>query len=195
MGEANPRGLQGAHRERPPYVDMVVGPGLAADNQRFGQLLARLREHAGVSRADAAEALGVTSEYLRLIERGKRTPALGQMRSFIDAYRANGEVGKLQPGGDTPDLIILDPLDGEPVIVEFKSRIREARRISVNARRSATGRGGVNPPAPIGSGDAVNRAVELGIVVSLLTQADDATIREIRDLLEARAGNGGDTET
>jgi transcriptional regulator with XRE-family HTH domain len=174
---------------------MVVGPGLAADNRRFGQLLARLREHAGLSRADAAEALGVTAEYLRLIERGKRTPALGQMRSFIDAYRADGAVGKLQPGGDTPDLIVLDPLNDEPVIVEFKSRIREARRISAKPRRSQAERGSVNLPARLGAGHAMDRAVELGIVVSLLTQADDATIREVRDLLEAHAGKGGDTET
>ena len=117
------------------------------------------------------------------------------MRSFIEAYRADGAVGKLQPGGDTPDLIVLDPLNGEPVIVEFKSRIREARRISVRPRRSQAGRGGVNLPAQLGAGDAVDRAVELGIVVSLLTQADDSMVREIRKLLEAHVGNGGDTGT
>jgi hypothetical protein len=32
----------------------------------------------------------LSAEYLRLIEVGKRTPALGQMRKFLDTYGADG---------------------------------------------------------------------------------------------------------
>ena len=35
MDEDGPGELQGVPRERPPYVAMVVGPGLAADNRRI----------------------------------------------------------------------------------------------------------------------------------------------------------------
>src|SRR4051794_36452633 len=108
------------------YVDMVVGPG-ESDNRRFGELLADLRRHAGLSRADAATKLGLSAEYLRLIEAGRRTPALGQMRAVLDAYGAEGAVEQVMPGGDRPDLVVFPPGRDEPEFVEFKSRIREAR--------------------------------------------------------------------
>jgi transcriptional regulator with XRE-family HTH domain len=115
-------------------VDMVVGPGMESDNRRFGEFLEDVRKHAGLSRADAAAKLGFSAEYLRLIEAGKRTPALGQMRIFLDAYRADGAVEEVTPGGDRPDLVMVDPLNGETYVVEFKSRIREARRNGVDLR-------------------------------------------------------------
>lgn len=187
--------------ERPPFVDLIVGeglevgPGLESDNRRFGGLLECLRKHAGLSRADAAAKLGFSAEYLRLIEVGKRTPALGQMRSFLDAYGADGEVERVMPGGDRPDLLVIDPLNGDVVIVEFKSRIREARR-------SALG----NPPGMVDrqkdldlhkwvyDSPSPSRAAELGVLVSLLTRADDSTIRQIREILEDEVGKGADTE-
>jgi len=46
----------------------------------------------------------------------------------LDAYGADGEIERVMPGGDQPDLIVIDPLDGQPVTVEFTSRFREARR-------------------------------------------------------------------
>lgn len=187
-----------AYREdftRPPYVDLTVGedlevgPGLESDNRRFGGLLERLRKDAGLSRADAAFKLGFSAEYLRLIELGKRTPALGQMRSFLDAYGADGEVERVMPGGDRPDLLVIDPLDGDAVIVEFKSRIREARRTAPS-----------NPPGmvdrqqdldvhkAVSDSPSPSRAAELGILVCLLTRADDSTIRQIRQILEDEVG-------
>lgn len=187
--------------ERPPFVDLIVGeewevgPGLEPNNRRFGGLLERLRKHAGLSRADAAAKLGFSAEYLRLIEVGKRTPALGQMRSLLKAYGAEGEVEKLQPGGDRPDLLVIDPLNGDPVIVEFKSRIREARRSAPS-----------NPPGMVDrqkdlhlhkrvyDSPSPSRAAELGILVTLLTRADDSTIRRIREMLEDEVGKGADTE-
>lgn len=182
-------------RERPQEPDIIVGPGLSSGNRQFGQFLGSLREHAGLTRANAAAALGVSAEYLRLIEIGKRTPALGQMPSFLDAYHADGEVRRLQPGGDTPDLIVLDPYSGDPLKVEFKSRIREARRSSTSSPSDVTDRK-KNPgfQNPIHEYLSVSRATELGFVVSLLARADDSILRKVHDLLLAKIGNGADAE-
>ena len=165
---------------------MVVGPG-ESDNSRFGELLERLRWKAGLSRAEAAAKLGFSSEYLRLIEVGKRTPALGQMRNLLSVYGASGHVEKISPQGYRQDLLVFDPLDGDdgdPIIVEFTSRIREARRSALSGP----------PDEDEGWQQAVNerpaesRATELGLAVSLLTRADDSTLRKVRKFLEDRAG-------
>jgi transcriptional regulator with XRE-family HTH domain len=170
-----------------PYTDLVVvGPG-EPGNSAFGELLERLRQKARLSRADAAAKLGLSSEYLRLIEAGKRTPALGQMRNLLDAYGAEGEVEKTSPQGYRQDLVVFDPLngdDGDPVIVEFRSRIREARRRALGGpadedadRQQAT----YEHPDE-------SRAAAIGRVVSLLTRAGDDTLREVRKLLEEKVG-------
>ena len=91
-----------------PVPKWVVGRG-EPDNSHFGKLLEDLRWKAGLSRADAATRLGLSPEYLRLIEAGKRTPALGQMRNLLDAYGAEGEVERISPQGYRQDLLILDP--------------------------------------------------------------------------------------
>jgi hypothetical protein len=142
-----------------------------------------------LSRADAAAKLGFSSEYLRLIEVGKRTPALGQMQNFLGAYGAEGEVERVMPGGDRPDLIILDPLDGEAVIVEFKSRIREARRSALGGPRDEVD--WQKDPDQLECAydrPSAARAAELGVVVSLLARADDSKIRKIREILEDDLG-------
>ncbi|KQQ98421.1 hypothetical protein ASF72_18435 [Arthrobacter sp. Leaf141] len=168
---------------------------MSTDNRRFGALLARLREHGGLARTDAAATLGVSAEYLRLIELGRRTPALGQMRGFLDAYDADGAVGYLQPGGDRPDLILMDPLNDEPVLVEFKSRIREARRSRVSSPRGAAGRPkGLDFLRSVHEAPSASRAADLGFVVSLLVRADDRTVREVRDWLQNELGDGLDIE-
>jgi DNA-binding XRE family transcriptional regulator len=174
--------MEDSSGEEPP--EWTVGPG-APNNGEFGGLLERLRWKAGLSRADAAATLGLSSEYLRLIEVGKRTPALGQMRNLLDAYGARGDVQRRE--GYRHDLVIFDPLkgdDGDPVFVEFKSRIREARRRALGGpadededRQHATHE---RPDE--------SRAAEIGLVVSLLTRADDNTLRKVRKLLEHKVG-------
>jgi transcriptional regulator with XRE-family HTH domain len=183
---------------RSPFVDLVVGPGMEADNSRFGELLERLRWKAGLSRADAADKLGFSAEYLRLIEVGKRTPALGQMRNFLGVYDANGNVERISPDGYRQDLLVFDPLhgdDGDPVIIEFTSRIREARRRALGG-----------PPDKEDSQQVLvqqkrfydrpstRRAAELGVVVSLLTRASDSTIRKIREMLDAEVADSADPQ-
>lgn len=105
---------------------LVVGPG-EADNEHFGEILERLRKRAGISRADAAKAIGVGSEYIRLIERGKRTPAEAHMPHILRLY------GEHEPCalGDRQVLV-----DGHAV--EFTSRIQEARggRLTIDPSRA-----------------------------------------------------------
>jgi transcriptional regulator with XRE-family HTH domain len=191
MDAVDPDMLERPPDEDPLYIDMVVGPGRASDNRRFGALLADLREHAGLSRADAAATLGVSVEYLRLIELGRRTPALGQMRGVLDAYHAEGEVGRLQPGGDRPDLIVLDPLSDEPVVVEFRSRIREARRRALGAPPDlAHWQDDPDFQESVHESPSASRAAQLGFVVSLLARADDSTLQKVHDLLIAVPADG-----
>jgi transcriptional regulator with XRE-family HTH domain len=166
-----------------PVPRWVVGRG-EPDNSRFGKLLEDLRWKAGLSRADAATRLGLSPEYLRLIELGKRTPALGQMRNLLDAYGAEGEVERISPQGYRQDLLIVDPITGDPQIVEFTSRIREARRRALGgpAEDDGDGHHGTSERP------AAGRAAEIGLVVSLLTRADDDTLRKVRRMLEDTIG-------
>lgn len=175
---------------RPPFADLVVGPGRDSDNRRFGELLERIRWKAKLSRADAAAKLGFSSEYLRLIEVGKRTPALGQMRNFLDTYGAESAIEQLMPGGDRPDLLVFDPLnEDEPVIVEFTSRIREARRNLLGGPpEEEDWPKDLNDQSRVEARPSASRAKEIGLVVSLLTRADDSTLRKIRELLEDEVG-------
>lgn len=174
------------HRDRGP-VDWVVGPG-APHNRQFGQLLEGIRKHNGLSRADAAAELGLSAEYLRLIETGQRTPALGQMRVFLRAYRAEGAVEQELPDGTRPDLVLLDPVGGEANIVEFKSRIRRARRGGRQDRDLHAESQGDTEERWDDAGPSEGRAAELGAVVLLLTRADSNTLQRIRQLLEDEVG-------
>lgn len=170
--------------EPSPFVDLVVGPG-SHDNRRFGEMLQALRKQAGFSRLDAANRLGFSSEYVRLIEAGKRTPALGQMRAILHAYGAEGAVEQVSPQGYRQDLILFEPFRDEPTVVQFKSRIREARR-----RAAVAGEGEESSlePARRQSADRSlptrNIDAELGAVIHLLVQANGATLAQVRRLLE-----------
>ena len=182
------RQMEDSIGEQSPSVDLVVGPG-EPDNSRFGELLERLRRKAGLSRADAAAKLGLSSEYLRLIEVGKRTPALGQMRNLLGAYGAEGDVERISPEGYRQDLLVFDPLDGDdgdPVIIEFRitSRIREARRRALGGPADED----EDWQQATYERPAESRAAEIGLVVSLLTRADDNTLRKVRKLLEDKVG-------
>jgi transcriptional regulator with XRE-family HTH domain len=95
---------------------LVVGPN-ESGNVQLGEILHTLRDKANLSRTEAAEKFEVSSEFLRLIERGKRVPALGTMRNMLQVYDVNYHVD-----GNT---IIF-----EKTTVEFTSRIQEARHKS-----------------------------------------------------------------
>lgn len=186
MSDGHAASDQRPEHEDPLNIDLVIGPGHETDNRSFGRMLSEFRQLSGLSRASAAASLEVSGEYLRLLELGRRTPALGQMQTFIQLYGIKGEVGRLQPGGDRPDLILFPPHDDEPITVDFASRIREARRRGINLASEAEERRGALRSAEADL-PSENRAVELGLIVSLLASADDQTLGEVYDLLERNA--------
>lgn len=139
---------------------LFVGPG-EDDNKPFGDWLRQLRLTAGLSRAEAAAKLDFSSEYLRLIERGKRTPASGNMNRICDTY----EIVYHQIDSDIWEV------DGKTII--FTSRILEARQ-----RRLTT-----DEPNSNSSSDT-NRLETLGWVVAHINEADDLTLNLVKKVLQ-----------
>lgn len=76
----------------------------------------QLREMAGLSRSEVALRLGLTSEYIRLIERGFRIPAFGQMPRFFEMYGVSYMVEVEN------NVLLMNDLT-----IEFTSRIHNAR--------------------------------------------------------------------
>lgn len=137
---------------------LVVGPG-EKDNVEFGNMLERFRREAGFTRARAANAFGFSSEYIRMIERGKRTPVAGNMRRMLNVYGVDA-VERIQD-----QRVIIGDID-----VEFTSRILEARHPELP-----------QPQRPRMM--KVKRAKKIGRIVELLMQADDETLDAVIDVL------------
>src|SRR5580765_3318790 len=95
-------------------IALTVGPN-ENGNIRFGEIIHSFRMNSQLSKSKAAERIGVSSEYIRLMERGERTPALGTLLKLLDIYGVSYERNKSQ--------VIMDG----NVSVEFTSRIKEAR--------------------------------------------------------------------
>lgn len=94
---------------------MIVGPkASASENETFGRILLSFRERTRLTRRQVAAQLGFTSEYLRLIERGERTPALGNIPEFAELYGV--------PYSISGNRVVLGDYT-----VDFTSRIRQAR--------------------------------------------------------------------
>lgn len=143
-----------------PRINFVVGPN-EVSNEEFGALLQSFRESANLSRSIAADHFGVSSEYVRLIERGKRIPAFGRMHDILNAYEVKHTI--------EDDLLIID--DGvDTFAITFTSRIREAR----DSERSVT----QNP----------NRTELIGHIVELLVKADDRALRTVHEVLNVSRG-------
>jgi transcriptional regulator with XRE-family HTH domain len=104
-------------------IVLTVGPN-ESGNIRFGEIIHSLRLNSQLSKPKAAERIGVSSEYIRLIERGERTPALGTLLKMLDIYG----VSYKQNGSQ----VIID----ENISVEFTSRIKEARYSLPNQTRN-----------------------------------------------------------
>jgi transcriptional regulator with XRE-family HTH domain len=92
---------------------LTVGPN-ESGNEELGMILEQFRINAQLTRAQAADILGFSSEYVRLIERGTRVPALGTMKNLLNAYKISHKIG-------------VDYASFGSYFVEFTSRIRESR--------------------------------------------------------------------
>jgi transcriptional regulator with XRE-family HTH domain len=155
---------------------LVVGPGQSG-NEDLGAILRELREFAGLSRIEAAARLRVSLEYLRLIEAGRRVPALGQMPRFLAEYHALGGVYMPQHDGSLADLIVYLRPD-EPIFVEFRSRIREARGVREHEVSGL--------PSPRGAAQRRNEQhAQLGEVVSMLAVLGPGAVRRVREMLQS----------
>lgn len=135
---------------------LVVGPR-EPGNEAFGELLKQYRLQKRLTRAQAAERLGYTSEYLRLIERGKRTPVAGSMPLIFGVYDVNFSVVD-------GTLFVLDD-----ATVEFTSRIQEARG---------------DKPILVDPFEAT-RAQQIGQIIELLVEADEERLRRVYALLRS----------
>jgi transcriptional regulator with XRE-family HTH domain len=96
-------------------IFLTVGPN-QIDNLSFGEIIHSFRLNSQLSKPKAAERIGVSSEYIRLIERGERTPALGTVLKILDIYGVSYE--------QKPKSQVV--IDGN-ISVTFTSRIKEAR--------------------------------------------------------------------
>jgi transcriptional regulator with XRE-family HTH domain len=139
----------------PDDNDWKVGPN-EPDNVPFGDLLKRFRVQKGLTRAQAADRLAVTSEYLRLIERGKRTPAFGTMPLIFGIY----DVHFITDG----ERYVIDEAS-----IEFTSRIREGRQKTTTDEQHIL--------------VTTNRARQIAEIVELLMTTDEATLRAVHNRL------------
>jgi transcriptional regulator with XRE-family HTH domain len=105
-------------------ISLTVGPN-EIDNLKFGGILHSFRMNSQLSKPKAAERIGVSPEYVRLMERGKRTPALGTLLKILDIY------GVLYERNGSHVVI-----DGN-VSVEFTSRIKAGRHRLPDLTRDA----------------------------------------------------------
>jgi transcriptional regulator with XRE-family HTH domain len=94
---------------------LTVGPN-KPDNVKFGEILHNFRNNVRLSRSEVASRLELSSEYIRLIERGERPPPLGTAIKLLAAYELPFDVD-----------IKRSRIIFETTSVEFTSRIKEAR--------------------------------------------------------------------
>lgn len=138
-----------------PHNELRVGPK-EPDNEEFGELLQQFRLQKGLTRAQAAERVGFTSEYLRLIERGKRTPSFAHMALIFGVYDVYYVTDGIRQ-------FIIDETS-----IEFTSRIREARIKEA-------------PPIVV----EANRSQQIGQIIDLLVQADESKLRKVYRILRS----------
>jgi transcriptional regulator with XRE-family HTH domain len=105
-------------------IALTIGPN-QIDNLSFGRILAVFRIKNNLTKPKAAERIGVSSEYIRLMERGERTPALGTVLKILDIYGVSYE--------RKPKFQVV--IDGN-ISVKFTSRIKEARYSLPNLTRN-----------------------------------------------------------
>lgn len=97
-------------------MGLIIGPDQDEDNKIFGEFLQQCRISKQLSRNAAARTLNVSSEYVRLIERGKRAPSMGLVPHILDLYEMQFRIAGLR-------TIVIEG----HLVVDFISRILEAR--------------------------------------------------------------------
>lgn len=143
-------------------ISLRVGPN-ESDNERLGELLRQLRvDTAGLTQVQAAERLHISSEYIRLFEKGQRVPPAGRFVVILDVYEVPYELHREK------DHYAVSV--GEYRIA-FTSRIREVRRSTPKQARYL-----------LTQVDRQRKEL-LGEILVLATQADERTLFDIRNQL------------
>jgi transcriptional regulator with XRE-family HTH domain len=93
---------------------IIVGPD-QKDNHVFSRLMTIYRNRHHFSRAKVAKDVGVSSEYVRLIEQGYRIPAMEMVAKFLEVYSVPYTIGESR--------LLFDDYS-----VEFTSRIKSSRK-------------------------------------------------------------------
>lgn len=139
-------------------VALTVGPG-EPDNEKFGSLLWEFRTKLSLSRVKVADHIGVSSEYVRMMEQGKRTPALWTAVKILEFYEVGYTV-----------RVTHSQLFFNNISVKFTSRIKNARYSSPSTRDSIS-----------------IRSQLLGEIVEFLAVADDDILKKIHSkILQTR---------
>lgn len=142
---------------------IVVGPR-EPDNKKFGAILEELRVKARFSRIEAAEVIGVTSEFIRLIEKGERIPAMASVSPLLTAYKIEHDIG-------------VRYVEFDRYSVEFTSRIQNSRYGKTSA---------------IGKQVKKKRDEKMGQIIRLMVTASDSTLSDILVKLTGEENNGAE---
>lgn len=135
--------------------EWFIGPG-EEDNKVFGDWLRELRHTAGLTRVEAAAKLNFSSEYIRLMERGKRTPASENMGQICETYE-----------------VISQKLGANIWLINDKTIVFTSRVLA-----SSRPNNGIDVPK------VENRLETLGWIADNLPGADELTLAKVKRLLE-----------
>lgn len=97
---------------------LTVGPG-SDDNKEFGKWMLFFRNQKKMTRTKSGASIGVTSEYIRLMENGKRTPALYTAIKLLEVYGISYYLNTRKS-----QLVV------ESMVFVFTSRIKNSRNES-----------------------------------------------------------------
>jgi len=68
---------------------------------RFGERIRQLRTSKGLTQEELAEAVGVSTDFISLIERGERAPSFENLERLAEALGVNvAELFDFQEGGE-----------------------------------------------------------------------------------------------
>lgn len=115
---------------------LVIGPG-QPDNARLATLVRKWRKDSGLTQEQVARLTGVTSGYIRMIEKGDRSPSAEALVDLLRVFAVR-HLTDYKIGDRAWDMIIA-PIDDErrqtKYGVEFKGRMRSNRRAATEVER------------------------------------------------------------
>lgn len=106
-------------------------------NEQLGTLLRRMRNSSGSSAAALSAQLGLSPSFVRMVERGERSPAPPTAADWLKTLGASVEQDVAIAGGMRADMVITHPDLAGPLILQFKSRVRDTSRSDIETQFKA----------------------------------------------------------